>query len=874
MSAPTQQYPPWLSVSTSIATDSNGNPTATATTVLQLPLTYYGPSIPLGTDGVWVYGGLTSPAPSASLPPVTTSLTSAAPSSRTTSAIPPTSSSNSAIPSTTPTSSFSSSFASTPSSSARPIPPSGSSSSSHHKRTIIGAVLGSVLGSLLLLFLLIFLLRCRSRRGSAGRRSPSGGRSDNPLWMWEMVDEEPEGPARPPGEGSPRGSGEEADSFLRRSGGATDGMKERDPSARLIDPSSSAPEGSAPVGVALTGAAIGTNSSHGSAEKTQSGSSVYASVEGGNGNPTTTVSDPSGRTRHIIPRDVLVRMYGDGPQDPEDSAVNEEHEPGPDSPLLPPRPIDPDSVGKGRPRSTTPHSSRKPSNPSILTDRSVTPGNEPEQATVQTARRVRVDDLGTRHSQALSTIEDVPPRNESPGASWARAVGIGSLQKLGRLSWFRNVESLSSNASRTGSRSRPTSFNSRGLSDAELDVARHAEMGYRDGSRPLSAISGRSAASGNTIFYDASSETSSPIPPVPPLPSGTASSGGWGPSPLSASHKPQSIRADSDPPAYEANPQPPPQAALPADYPADYLDIPVPRPASPFATASSSTTRTGALRPSIPPGLALPNPHAWRDSGSGESPLSLGSGAGITIDVLEEAPPAAEGGWRLMSQGSGFDPEHQRRTTFGTPQVVMPGFNRIPSEEASLHSMRSHLSPRNALSVSGSAPASTLGSGSSHPSGHSQGRSVSSGASLAYSGSVSSDGRRRPRHAPGEVSPPISAVGRSSMMPLGHSHMGSHSTQASPHHSVFPMGPAPSTTVTSTGTTGTGETSSSVTTHTSVTDPMTGEVMRFPSVPWTGGLDRASDDSVSVGWGGSWSSPSHLRVLQNRVADRNSGSHS
>ncbi|KAG2355510.1 hypothetical protein BDR07DRAFT_1425962, partial [Suillus spraguei] len=31
--------------------------TVTSETALQLPLTYYGPSIPLGSDGAWTYGG-------------------------------------------------------------------------------------------------------------------------------------------------------------------------------------------------------------------------------------------------------------------------------------------------------------------------------------------------------------------------------------------------------------------------------------------------------------------------------------------------------------------------------------------------------------------------------------------------------------------------------------------------------------------------------------------------------------------------------------------------------------------------------------------------------------------------------------------------
>jgi len=83
------------------------------------------------------------------------------------------------------------------------------------------------------------------------------------------------------------------------------------------------------------------------------------------------------------------------------------------------------------------------------------------------------------------------------------------------------------------------------------------------------------------------------------------------------------------------------------------------------------------------------------------------------------------------------------------------------SEEASLHSMRSHLSPNSARS-SGSAPASrrafssSYGSGSSRRGGHSADRSASS-MSLSHSASFSSDARRR--RGLGPTSPALSAFG-------------------------------------------------------------------------------------------------------------------
>lgn len=42
---PTQELPPWYTQITTTATDAAGNPTATFTTLMRLPLTYYGPSV-------------------------------------------------------------------------------------------------------------------------------------------------------------------------------------------------------------------------------------------------------------------------------------------------------------------------------------------------------------------------------------------------------------------------------------------------------------------------------------------------------------------------------------------------------------------------------------------------------------------------------------------------------------------------------------------------------------------------------------------------------------------------------------------------------------------------------------------------------------
>jgi hypothetical protein len=80
------------------------------------------------------------------------------------------------------------------------------------------------------------------------------------------------------------------------------------------------------------------------------------------------------------------------------------------------------------------------------------------------------------------------------------------------------------------------------------------------------------------------------------------------------------------------------------------------------------------------PSLGLiPTPKAWSEVSPGEtaSPGSYGGdqendiGADITIDVLEEEPPAAGEGWRsmaaILSLVGGSEGERlARRTTFGT----------------------------------------------------------------------------------------------------------------------------------------------------------------------------------------------------------------
>ena len=177
------------------------------------------------------------------------------------------------------------------------------------------------------------------------------------------------------------------------------------------------------------------------------------------------------------------------------------------------------------------------------------------------------------------------------------------------------------------------------------------------------------------------------------------------------------------------------------------------------------------------------------------------------------------------------------------------------SEQGSLHSMRSHLGPYSVRSASGSAPASNTNS--EHSRG---GRSLKS---LAQSSSISSIDRRVVRSNPGEVSPPLSAIGRQFIVPStrGGGASGLRAPSPSSPRDVAASHHTASATVTSTAT------RSSYTTHTSMTDPLS------PSAAAGVGEDGVLPPPPPRSWSGSWSNPNHLQVFQNRVAGRDPTSH-
>ena len=150
--------------------------------------------------------------------------------------------------------------------------------------------------------------------------------------------------------------------------------------------------------------------------------------------------------------------------------------------------------------------------------------------------------------------------------------------------------------------------------------------------------------------------------------------------------------------------------------------------------------------------------------------------------------------------------------------------------------MRSHLNPFS----SGPAPASVrhhfTGSNSSRPSGHSHGRTTSSGVSLTHSVSISSDGRRRAR---GGVSPALPAFGYPDSPSSTSRQFPVPPPPPPPYIPSSPLGAPRGSTVRSvtTGTPGTGSTTGSADTEaTCVADHMTGD-LQLLSMPWATGLD-------------------------------------
>ncbi|KAJ3520723.1 hypothetical protein NMY22_g12621 [Coprinellus aureogranulatus] len=556
MAAPTQEYPPWLTPSAVVSTNAAGE-VVTSTTIVYLPLTYLGPSIPL--NSLYTYGGSTYPptivtgfitTTSSSPTPTTTPTTTAATptTSNTTSNTTSTASPTTAAPTTSTTTSSTTSSSPTiaPSSSTTSIPTTSSSTSASPTTTsqgpsatepssvgslsrgqLVGVIVASILGLIFLfVFLLAFWLWCKGRRN---RRRSGQFSTITPLEDdYFIVGEDGN---RTPGEGSPRHSGEEADSFLRRSSsrnGGGHGSPTRPPPGMMEAPTEMGTRRPSVPRVPVP--PTGSLSSSGSSSTNTSGYGVLLE------RPTLGILPPTAEEDHpftggyALSDDEMREINRESvlPQEEHDDytgayAITKDPE------LAPPRLIDPDNAFS---RPDVPHPQLPPpvqqhrfsaqSNPSIV---------DAEDAALLTARRVNVSDL-----PASGFNEDGTPAVTRSG--FLGAIGLGGLANIGRLSWFNSGDSLGNSGrhspnltpepQRRSRRYSPT-FSAIPMTDEDVEAGR-AVMIQRSplnpdidsfgrvtrptmpgldlsGQRPVSNVSGRSgtSASGATVYHDARS---------------------------------------------------------------------------------------------------------------------------------------------------------------------------------------------------------------------------------------------------------------------------------------------------------------------------------------------------------------------------------
>lgn len=487
----------------------------------------------------------------------------------------------------------------------------------------------------------------------------------------DLEDRPPQSPTRPhsPGEGTPRDSGDEMDPFLNRTvrSGANEMTQTQTGTDTLV---------SVPAAAALAG----------TASTRRSGTTT-----------TTHVGGP------IMPRDELLARMNE-----EDAALQRVRLVSPTSvgddhtaPLPPPPPMGAERrTGRMSHQETKSTRSLASAAFSASSEKSGSvDAHEQERAELLTARRVKVSNLGQPASEAGTA-------SITSGTS-----GLERLANLPRMSWFRRMSFLPAPSrpgsrdveqgdnytrtpprshSRQGSRSRPVSWAPLPTSeptsptpDSSANRRPRPPTAFPRGfghleteERPVSSVSAKSVS---TVYHDARETPSSSLVDVNVTPAGTFGSNRSQPgsgippvpslphtrsaplSPLALQTPDTRLRGgyldipSTEPPTYEESSRDSPHSSgdRPADT-VDVLDLPVPRPASPFTAASGST------RSQHPPGL--PNPAVWRESLATTGGTS--STSGIRIDVLEEAPPPAQDSWRTLS-GGGSPAPGARRTTFG-----------------------------------------------------------------------------------------------------------------------------------------------------------------------------------------------------------------
>jgi hypothetical protein len=345
-----------------------------------------------------------------------------------------------------------------------------------------------------------------------------------------------------------------------------------------------------------------------------------------------------------------------------------------DTLLAPPRLLNPDY---------SPLNAEFPSHMSDLSD-----------AEVLTAERRRI---GSLIGPSINT--DIPGLPAFGGESSQRhsgllgAIGLSGLANLGRRSWFKSFDSQRHSPDFTVEPFTELDLETgRGMLSPERRVrSRGRNVGAGpDGSRPMSGTSGRSGTSVGTVYHDAQSSTPAtpslptffPRAATPPTPVPASSSGNQRAtehlSPL-AGHPVYNNDNNEDTVQSPGNTD---NLNLGLNFDptnaADILDMPAPAALHHFSSLSSlKDTTTGGSFGLFPPGLDTIKPVGWSDvvtevtdstlpvsnfGGAFINTCSSSSGR-ITLDLLEDAPPGAEIGWRSIASG-GFG-DAGRRGTFG-----------------------------------------------------------------------------------------------------------------------------------------------------------------------------------------------------------------
>jgi hypothetical protein len=530
--------------------------------------------------------------------------------------------------------------------------------------------------------LILCCILCARRRRRKNTKNVESG--------WVPGEAPPMTGIRQPGEGSPRQSGEEHDTFLRQSRSATNGMQEANASARLVD-APSRPEAAARRDSDSDSEASST-STYGRLIEPQGEAYSWGrdSLFGFPAPPPPPPQWPGPGYQPIMPVGELFRLV-------------EEHEPSETESVHtgitrqsslrpPPRLVDPERTTSSlavpgvsvssKHSASTQNSSRSRSRPPT-TDPEAEEA-EGEDVKFLTARRVQVCDLDLTPAKPMPSSSAL----DVAGSNWGRWSGI---TQFGRMSWLTKAFPYGSMAGRSHTPSSHGSANSKGsskksvgssarsrrsnLSRTRPDSYQILEQGrniYREveeelsgmrrpendsgvgfvvatgGRRPADASlssksekSEKSEKSGDTVFYDAVST----LGPGTPLPVSRAVT------PSLPVVRDMASEGRLAPPAYAEHVGPGENQ--------DILDAPVPLPLSPFGTVSTSSTQARAAHP-IPPGLALPNPAVWRRQSSSSIPSAGTEISGgplptpqiATGDILEEAPPNSDMHWRRLANSA------------------------------------------------------------------------------------------------------------------------------------------------------------------------------------------------------------------------------